>query len=43
MYNVIIMYKNHDHCYVEMPKEGNEIIKIQPWRKVYESSIYYLC
>ena len=30
MYNVIIMYKNHDHFYVEMPKEDNEIIKIQP-------------
>ena len=31
--------ENHDYCYVEMP-EGN---KIEPWRKIYESSIYYLC
>ena len=30
--------ENHDYCYVEiMPKEEN---KIQPWRKVYESSVY---
>ena len=32
--------ENHDCCYVEKPKEKTEI---QPWRKIYESSIYYLC
>ena len=31
--------KNHDYCYVEMPKEDNKILK----HKIYESSIYYLC
>ena len=35
--------KNHDYCYVEMPNEDNKILKIQPWRKAYESSMYYLC
>ena len=30
------VYENHDYCYLEMPKED---IKIQPWRKIYESSI----
>ena len=39
MYNV---YKNHDYCYVEMPKEDNKI-KMQSWRRVHKSSIYYLC
>ena len=39
-YNVC---KNHDYCYVEMPKEDNKIFYIKSCRKVHESSIYYLC
>ena len=35
--------KNHEYCYVEIPKEDKKTIKMQPWRKVCESSIYYLC
>ena len=34
---------DHDYCYVEMPDEGNKILKIQLWRKVIKSSRYYLC
>ena len=37
------VYENEDYCYVEIPNEDNKIKKMQPWRKVYESSIYYLC
>ena len=31
--------KNHDYCYMGMPNED----EVQPWRKIYKSSIYYLC
>ena len=37
------VYDNHDYCYVEMPKEDNKMLKIQPCKKVYEITIYYLC
>ena len=38
-YNV---YKNHDYCYVEKPKEDDKKLKIESRRKILESSIYYL-
>ena len=31
---------DHDYCYVEITNDNK---KIQPWRKVYQSSICYLC
>ena len=31
--------KNHDYCYLDMPKEDNKILKYNNG----ESSIYYLC
>ena len=33
------VYEKHDYCYVEMRKEDNEVLKIQRWRKVCETSI----
>ena len=32
--------ENHDYCHVEMPNEDNKII--QPRRKIYKITIYYL-
>ena len=34
-----IICKNHDYCYLDMPKEDNKILKYNNG----ESSIYYLC
>ena len=35
--------KGHDYFYVKMPNEDKKNIKIQPWRKLIKSSVYYLC
>ena len=35
--------ENHDNCYVEMPEEDNKILKYNHLKKIYKSSIYYLC
>ena len=32
--------ENHDYCHVEMPTK--EYYKIQSWRKIYESTFYYI-
>ena len=34
--------KNYDYHFIKMPKEDNKNIIIPAWRKIYESSIYYL-
>ena len=39
-YNVC---KNHDYCYVEMPKEGNKILKYNHGENSMKVSIYYIC
>ena len=31
--------ENHDYCHVEMPTKD---YKIQSWRKIYESTFYYI-
>ena len=33
----------NEYCHVKMPKEDKKNIKIQPWRKIIKSSVYYLC
>ena len=35
--------KNHDYCYVDMPKEGNKILKYNYGEKSMKVPIYYLC
>ena len=34
--------ENHDYYYIEIPKENNKSIKIQPWRETCESFTYHL-
>ena len=33
--------KVHEYSYLEMPNDNNKILK-QPWRRIYENSIFYL-
>ena len=37
------IFNDRDYCYVEMPNEDKQNIKIQLWRKAIGSSIYYSC
>ena len=35
--------EKYDYCYVEMPREDNKILKYSHGKKIYKSTICYLC